>query len=632
MHDILNTWKQIFAYLKQNWRPLLLTHLIFTALGVMIFAPLVGLSSRLLVKLSGQTAIADQEIAYFLLSPIGLLALIVFAALFIAILAFEQAVMMHIAYASILRQRTEPILALTHTAKQAHRIWLFTARLVVRILILVLPALALCALIAHFLISDYDINFYLTEKPREFLIAAALIGSILLALGIVLIRKLIEWSLSLPLVLFGQHSPADAFSESARRVDGQRQTIFSRIISWGVLSLLAGVLALGIIKLLGHWLISVANGSLSLTVVMLGGLAALWVISNFVITSFTSGAFAELIMQTYAQHASEQPKDLFNPQQSASKQSTSKQPATQKPAYSLTPKSIVSAVLLVAMLAGAVGAWLINGIPTDNDVSIVAHRGAAGKAPENTLASFKQAIEDKTDWIELDVQENAEGKIVVVHDSDFMKLAGNPVKVWDSTLDQLADIDIGSWFDHRFSTERTPLLKDVLELAHGKARVVIELKYYGHDEQLEQRVIDIVESMGMVEEIAMMSLKYDGIQKIRALRPDWNVGLLSATAIGDLSKLDTNFLAVAMGMASPGFIDRAHRAGRKVFVWTVNDAVSMSRMISLGVDGLITDEPEMARKVIQERKQMSTLERLLIHTSQLFGEPYIPRQYRDNSP
>lgn len=627
MHDIQNTWKQIFAYLKQNGHPLLLTHLIFTALGVIVFAPLIGLSSRLLLKFSGQTAIADQEIAYFLLSPIGMLALIVFAAFFIAILAFEQAVMMHIAYASILGQHTKPILALTYTAKKAHKIWLFTARLVIRILIRLLPALALCALIARVLISEYDINFYLTEKPAEFLIAAALIGGILLALSITLVRKLIEWSFSLPLILFGRHTPAGAFSESAKRVIGQRKIIASRILSWGVLSLLAGVLALGIIKLLGHWLIPLANGSLNLTVIILGGLAALWIITSFVITSFTSGAFAELIMQLYVPHRADQAKDLFNPRQSATKA-----PSSLKSSYLSTLGGIISIVLISAIIAGAVGTWLINGIPTDNRISVVAHRGAAGKAPENTLASFKQAIEDKTDWIELDVQENAEGEIVVVHDSDFMKLAGNPIKIWDSTLNQLADIDIGSWFDPNFSAERPPLLIDVLKLADGKARVVIELKYYGHDKQLEQRVIDIVEELDMVEEIAIMSLKYEAVQKVRSMRPGWKVGLLSATAIGDLSQLDTDFLAVAMGMASPGFVDRAHRAGRKVFVWTVNDPVSMSRMISLGVDGLITDEPEMARNVIQEREKMSTLERLLIHTSQLFGEPYVPKQYRDNSP
>jgi glycerophosphoryl diester phosphodiesterase len=155
---------------------------------------------------------------------------------------------------------------------------------------------------------------------------------------------------------------------------------------------------------------------------------------------------------------------------------------------------------------------------------------------------------------------------------------------------------------------------------------------YGHDEQLEQRVIDIVEQAGMVDSTAIMSLKYDAIQKMRSLRSNWKLGLLSATAIGDLSSLDADFLAVAAGMASAGFIRRAHEAGKQVFVWTINDPVSISRMISLGVDGLITDEPAMARQVMEERAKLSSLERLLIQTALVFGVAYSPEKYRDNSP
>ena len=87
-----------------------------------------------------------------------------------------------------------------------------------------------------------------------------------------------------------------------------------------------------------------------------------------------------------------------------------------------------------------------------------------------------------------------------------------------------------------------------------------------------------------------------------------------------------------MGMASAGFVRRTHEAGKQVYVWTVNDPVSMSRMISLGVDGIITDEPEMARQVLKERATMSSAERLLIHTALLFGQSFTPKQYRDDSP
>jgi glycerophosphoryl diester phosphodiesterase len=439
---------------------------------------------------------------------------------------------------------------------------------------------------------------------------------------VILTRKLIQWSMALPLILFGNTSAAASFAESTRLTQGEKQKLVMLLVSWGLLSLLAGFLTLGMIKLLGQWSVPLVAESLTLTLILLGGLTTLWGLATFLLTTITSASFSGLLLVLY-KHLAPTGKNQFVANQSLS---------TAKFPLRLTPKSMTALFALIAVAASLTGLWLINSIPTVNTTLVVAHRGAAGKAPENTLAAFDQAIKDKADWIEFDVQENAEGTIVVMHDSDFMKLAGNPVKTWETTADTLKDVDIGSWFDPAFSSERAPTLKQVLELSRGRVKAVIELKYYGHDEQLEQRVIDIIEQTGMVDEIAIMSLKYEGIQKVRALRPQWNVGLLSATALGDLSRLDTDFLAVAMGMASPGFIERAHQAGRKVFVWTVNDRISMSRMISLGVDGIITDEPELARQVLAEREDMNTVERLLMHTAQLFGEPYVPKQYRDNSP
>jgi glycerophosphoryl diester phosphodiesterase len=294
--------------------------------------------------------------------------------------------------------------------------------------------------------------------------------------------------------------------------------------------------------------------------------------------------------------------------------------------------SITTALVGSAVISIGIGIWLLQGIQTNDDVEIIAHRGAAGKAPENTMAAIRQAIADGADWVEIDVQETSDGEIIVIHDSDFMKLAGVNLKVWEGSLEEIRKIDIGSWFNTEFSSERVPTLKDILEEARGKARVVIELKYYGHDEQLEQRVVDIVEQSGMIDTIAIMSLKYDGIQKVRSLRPEWNIGLLSATAIGNLSTLDVDFLAVNSAMATASFVKAAHSVGKQVLVWTINDRLSMSRYMSLGVDGIITDEPELARTVLAERAQLSSVERLLLHTTIILDQPLPKKDYRDQSP
>jgi glycerophosphoryl diester phosphodiesterase len=99
-----------------------------------------------------------------------------------------------------------------------------------------------------------------------------------------------------------------------------------------------------------------------------------------------------------------------------------------------------------------------------------------------------------------------------------------------------------------------------------------------------------------------------------------------------MTRLNADFLAVNRGMANAAFIRSTKSVNKEVLVWTVNDPVSMSQMVSLGVDGIITDEPGLARDVIAQRAELSTIERLLLHTAQLLGQPIPERQYRDQSP
>lgn len=173
-------------------------------------------------------------------------------------------------------------------------------------------------------------------------------------------------------------------------------------------------------------------------------------------------------------------------------------------------------------------------------------------------------------------------------------------------------IDIGSRFAPEFKGERVPTLGEVLDKCKDKIRVNIELKYYGREQQLEQRVVDVVESRGMTSEIVAMSLKGGGVKKLRTLRPSWKVGLLMSVSAGDVRKIEADFLAINAGFTSSSFVRTAHASGKDVYVWTVNDATTMSTMISRGVDGLLTDKPALVRAVLEQRTDMSGPERLLI--------------------
>lgn len=612
-------WIKTLRFLRNRLWQIFSIHIAYVAFGVLLFAPMTGILGQFLLNLSGQTVLSDLDIAYFFLTPTGMLALILFVSVLITILVFEQASLMAVCNAAIKGQTISFITALFFTLRRVKKIFFFAIQLVLRVLLLTLPFIGLAFAIAWVMLSQYDINYYLATKPPIFTVASTSIAVVLTAMVIVLCRNLCSWSLSLPLVLFNNETPTRSFAESERLSIRDKQLFLMTLGSWLLAGIVLSTVILGGVQLLGSILAPLFFNSITLLVPTLGALALLWSLANLFVTTFTSGSFAALLILFYSRKKITTSPTTFPKEEQSGK------------------KPLSGSLFFMLLLAGTgiailAGFFLLKGVPADNDAMIIAHRGAAGKAPENTLAAMHQAINDGTDWLEIDVQESIDGEVVVIHDSDFMKLGGNTLKVWEGSLEEIKKIDVGSWFNKDFSAERVPTLAELLQLAKGKCNVLIELKYYGHDELLEQRVADIVEQADMVNSVAVMSLKYEGIKRFRALRPSWTVGLLSSKAIGKISDLDVDFLAINMAAAKPAFIRRIHSTGKKVYVWTVNDQISMARMMSLGVDGLITDEPALANEVRTQNATLTPVERLILHTAILLKAPIPQTTYRDKSP
>jgi len=198
-------------------------------------------------------------------------------------------------------------------------------------------------------------------------------------------------------------------------------------------------------------------------------------------------------------------------------------------------------------------------------------------------------------------------------------VAGLDVAIADFSLHDNRDIDIGSWFDDEFSGESLPLLKDVLDAANAKAGVNIELKLTSRSVNLPQRVLDAVKASGAQDRVEYMSLNYDVTQQIRQLDPDATVGFLSNVSIGNLTDTNVDFLAVSSRAATRNLIASAHNAGMLVYVWTVNTPREMALFIDRGVDGIITDVPQLLNDVIADLSNASLVERLLLRVSNKIG-------------
>ena len=219
--------------------------------------------------------------------------------------------------------------------------------------------------------------------------------------------------------------------------------IFTAIAFWAGGSSALAVGIFSVIQFTGNYLVPFFYDSINLMVPVLGGLAIIFFIANLLTSALMSGAFASLLVIFFI---------AFFPDQ---KMNISGEAAQTDRFQERVPglATLLAGGVIVSIL---VGIWLLNDIQSEDSVEIIAHRGAAGKAPENTLAAMHQALEDGTDWLEIDVQESSDGEVVVIHDSDFMKIAGTSLRVWETTLEQMKEIDIGSWFGPEFKDERVP--------------------------------------------------------------------------------------------------------------------------------------------------------------------------------
>jgi glycerophosphoryl diester phosphodiesterase len=245
-------------------------------------------------------------------------------------------------------------------------------------------------------------------------------------------------------------------------------------------------------------------------------------------------------------------------------------------------------------------------------VYVTAHRGSSLRAPENSLSAIEAAIEDGADYAEIDVQETANGVIVVMHDSDLLRVAGRNWKIWETDYEQLRDLDAGSWFAPEFAGERIPTLEEVIERARGRIRLNIELKYNGHDQRLAERVVEILEASAFVDHVVISSLELRGIREIRELDPDLRVGFIVASSIGNLTRIDADFFSMNSRSVSQDMVRRLRRNGKGVHVWTVNGRRNMSTFIDLGVENIITDEPAVLREMLREREELDEAEKVLL--------------------
>jgi glycerophosphoryl diester phosphodiesterase len=604
-------WRRSFEIIKASfrdfagsWKVLVATSLVYRLIAFALLAPATALVLKWLLSRTGSRVVADTDIAqFFLNTPVGLVTLLLGGMLLGTITALELTCLMTVGMTAVRGDVILPRTALAFGAQRAQAVLRLVGHMVLRLLIGLVPFVILLGGDYFALLRHYDINFYLTEKPPALWAAAAIGGVVGLALIALLIRTSLRWSMALPLVLYEGVHPAKALGVSAKRVKGHRPVIAVVMLFWVIVAQGLGFAVTSLMRLLGRTVVPLLGGSLPLLLAFLTVLLVIWAVLALAASVFQT-SFASLALARVYQGA--------GPVGELRLPKISEEEERRGLLHKLTPRAMAGVVAIGVLAAVGVALLMFLVTRTQRPVSVIAHRGASAEAPENTLAAFRLGIEQKADFIELDVQESADGEVVVVHDSDLMKLGGPPRKIWEMTAAELRAVDIGSRIDPKYAGEGVPTLADVLALAKGRIGVIVELKSYGHNDRLEEKVVALVEAAGMEKACQFMSLDHAMVAKMNRLRPEWRVGLLAAKTLGDILTVPSDFLAVEAGMANARFVRRVHRAGRDIYVWTVNDPASILLTMSVGVDGLISDRPALARMAVTRRAGLSDAQRFLV--------------------
>jgi glycerophosphoryl diester phosphodiesterase len=242
-------------------------------------------------------------------------------------------------------------------------------------------------------------------------------------------------------------------------------------------------------------------------------------------------------------------------------------------------------------------------------VLVIAHRGASGECPENTLAAFQRAIELGADMLECDVQCSRDGTLVVLHDTRVDRTTDGYGLVHRLNWRDLRHLDAGTWFHPAFRGERLPTLDEVLELSAGKIALNIEIKRCRGGSAAALRLADkvgaLVSQWQDTATVLISSFDARPLARLKACYPDIPTALLVMSrprggVRAAVQRLGVQALHISRHRTSPALLTEARAVRCPVHAFTVDDVRGMQRLIARGVDGLFTNYPERLQRLLAD--------------------------------
>jgi len=263
-------------------------------------------------------------------------------------------------------------------------------------------------------------------------------------------------------------------------------------------------------------------------------------------------------------------------------------------------KNNLFGLLLLLAIIGIPFLLLYKNKETDKETIITAHRGDSVHAPENTIAAIKMAIDVGTDYVEIDVRQTKDNVIVLMHDSSLKRTTGVDREVKDYTYDELQTLDAGIWFGEEYKETKIPTLQEALLCSSGNVKLNIEIKDCDDYKTVATQVIQSISECNMTDNCIISSTNYSCLQVIEKLDSTIMTGIiLEDASIGIDEYEDIDFFSVMFSQVTQDTVDQIHDSGKEIYAWTIDDAPAMLNAQKIGVDNIITNDPELAIAVVK---------------------------------
>ena len=610
MKKIKNVFRYLhytFGLLKLNIGTLLVFELLYKFASMAVFKPLLTGVMKLALKAQGLSYLSDETIGTFIRSPLTwfFLLLIVLGMAFFTL--FDICCIITCIHASF-RKQAMPLLALMRKGLKTSLRVIYQ-----RNIVMILYLLIIIPMTHALVISGYITKFTVPQFIVDYIMSHTWLAILYIGFWIYIGLRSFHWIYSLHYFCLENCNFKQARKRSWKLQKNHYWTDLIIVLGWSAacIGIYYGVI------LSGSWLVSRVNQALptqdlfsSLT---LSGISLLMDVCGALFFCFDLPLFficISLLFYYRKAAAGERIPRVFRDLDNAYRVTNTR---WVKKIYMYRKRIIALSIVVVIGVNFAYNFADRRGVlhmGLGNPVEVTAHRGYSAAYPENTIPAFKGAIQVGADWAELDVQQTADGEVIVMHDSNLKRTTGLDKEVWQVTWDEIKDLDNGSWFDKKYQTVRIPTLEEVLKVCRGKIHLNIEIKPSGHDKDLEEQVAKLLKKYHMRDTCVVSSLKYDSLRKIKEADDSIETAYITSVSYGNFTNLEyADGYSVESTLLSKSFVNKAQKAGKQIYVWTVNSEERLEKVVGMGIDNVITDDPVMAKELIYEQEHSTFWDR-----------------------